>query len=116
MKFLFPYFLAQKPLKFHRPNPTHLEEQVTQQSQLSVLLDELEQHPDIATWKGRKEFVAACSLTAERQREKTGKGCNPRRKVLPRQQDLCKQTRTWRSPGLVGKQTGRTQPGQASIG
>lgn len=44
---------AQKPHQVDSPSITHLEEQVTQQSQLSVLLDELEQHLGIATWEGR---------------------------------------------------------------
>lgn len=38
-----------------------------------------------------------------RGREMTGKGCSPRRKGVPRQQELYKQTRTQRRAGLVGK-------------
>lgn len=50
-------FLAQRPpLKAPRPSPTHLEEQVTQQSQLSVLPGVLEWHLDIAAREGRENL------------------------------------------------------------
>lgn len=68
--FLPPFLLRNRISSISQA--THLEEQVTQQSQLSALLDELEQHPDIATWEGREfQQPATCrhhALIAEAER------------------------------------------------
>lgn len=78
--------LAQTPPpKAPRPRPTHLEEQATQQSQLSVLRGVLEWHLDIAASEGREGLTVGSSLQpphGEKQGEEEGDS-SPRRKKSP---------------------------------
>lgn len=78
----FSPFLSQKPPQTApRPSPTHLEEQATPQSQLSVLPGVLEWHLDIAAREGREGLTVGSSLQAPHRERKTES--SPRRKKTP---------------------------------